>query len=243
MRRPGRYSRRPTLLMSGATHGNEYLNIEDRLPEELLAKANLKGPVSRFLNEGGVYLFIPILNPDGYDTRTRENAKGVDLNRDWDVKPVEYKGFKQQETRFLAERLDQLKKTHGLRYLVTVDYHCCSGALLHPWSYEQAPALTAVEKERHQAVGEIVAKDLQVEYGTTGDILGYFPVGTTKDYYFDHYKAAAFTYEGRHRQEHQYLAVHVKMWQNITALVLGESEEPGSIAAPAKKKKLFVLAD
>ena len=238
----GNFGKRSTLLMSGATHGNEYLNIEDRLPAEILKLADVSGPVSRFLDAGGVYVFVPILNPDGYQGKFRENANGVDLNRDWDVKPVGYQGFKEKETRLLAEALDHLKTNQNLRFQVTVDYHCCIGALLHPWSYPSAPELGEGEADKHRAVGELVSKHLKVEYGTTGQILGYYPVGTTKDYYFDKYRTAAFTYEGRYQKEPSYFEKHVRWWEEMTALVLGEPDLTGMPLA-SKKKRLFFLAD
>ena len=104
-------SARPALLMSGSTHGDEYLNIEDRLPEELLKLSLNKSTVSDFLNRGGVFIFIPILNPDGYDHRNRENSHGVDLNRDWDVPPAGFKGFHEVETNDLARKLSELWET------------------------------------------------------------------------------------------------------------------------------------
>lgn len=242
VRKAGNFRKRSALLMSGSTHGNEYLNIEDRLPGEILARAAKPGPVARFLEEGGVYLFVPVLNPDGYDKHTRENARGVDLNRDWTVSPVDYQGFTEVETKRLVEAIHQLTERHHLKLQITVDYHCCSGALLHPWSFPAAPKLKITDQDRHRAVGELVTKYLKVDYGTTGQILGYSPVGTTKDFYFDRYGAAAFTFEGRYQKEKDYLADHVTWWEKMTALVRGEEELPG-LALTTARKKLFFLAD
>jgi len=242
VRREGNFRKRPVLFMSGATHGNEYLNIEDRVPQELLARARISGPVSRFLDEGGVYVFVPILNPDGYENKTRENSNAVDLNRDWNVAAVNFKGFKEPETRALAEVLESLKVSRSLRYQITVDYHCCIGALLHPWSYPEAPPLAPSAAEKHQAVGELVSQFLNVDFGTTGDILGYFPVGTTKDYFYETYQAAAFTFEGRFQLENQRLDKHIAWWEQMTALVRGEPDLSG-LAITQKKKRLFPLAD
>ena len=110
MKKNRRFAEHPTLVMSGTTHGNEYLNIEDRLPRALLAKSRQRGNISRFLEEGGAFVFIPILNPDGFESRNRENAHGVDLNRDWDVRAASYQGFKEIETRALADELDSVDR-------------------------------------------------------------------------------------------------------------------------------------
>src|SRR5690606_4664290 len=98
---------RTAVVMTGAIHGNEYLNIEDRLPEELIARARSgSGSVASFLSAGGVLVFVPIVNPDGYESRSRYNAKGVDLNRDWDVPSVGHTGFKQVESAALSNALE-----------------------------------------------------------------------------------------------------------------------------------------
>lgn len=206
---------RPALIMTGSTHGNEYLNIEDRLPQSFLKASERNSNVSQFLNQGGALVLVPILNPDGYDSRNRENANGVDLNRDWDVPPAGFKGFKQTETRLLAEKLQELTlPPYNLRYRISVDYHCCIGALLYPWSYTQKN-MPEPDESQHVAIGEIANKHMEIEYGTTGKILGYYPVGTTKDYYYSKYKTLAFTFEGRYKKEHLNFDKHVSWWDEM----------------------------
>jgi len=212
--KPGNFSYRPTFLMSGSTHGNEYLAIEDRLPEELLKKSGGPSAVRSFLDKGGVFIFIPILNPDGYDDRKRENAHGTDLNRDWDVPSAAYKGFKEVETKALADKLASLQQIYGLTFKVTVDYHCCIGALLYPWSYTEKPIPQAA-LTKHQAIGKMAKDALAIESGTTPVILGYKALGTTKDYYYDKYRALGFTYEGIYSKEKNNLPQHVAWWETM----------------------------
>jgi hypothetical protein len=206
---------RPALIITGSTHGNEYLNIEDRLPAEILKLSATRSAVQEYIEAGGVYLFVPILNPDGYDNRARENANGVDLNRDWDVDVAQFKGFKQIETRALATKLGSLRETMGLQYRASVDYHCCVGAVLYPWSYTSNP-LPGTDLQAHLSLAKLAKELLNIDYGTTGEILGYYPVGTTKDYYYSEYGTAAFTYEGRYGSENQYLGKHVEWWEKIS---------------------------
>lgn len=213
---------KPAMLMTGSTHGNEYLNIEDRLPAELLKKSLSTGPVLEYLERGGSFIFVPIINPDGYEARRRENANGVDLNRDFDVAPAGYKAFKEEETRLLSTALETLRKQLALRYVATIDYHCCVGAVLHPWGYKKG-AIPAPDLEAHLAYGEIAKRHLNIEVGTTGDILGYYPLGTSRDYYYDRYHALAFTYEGRYGVENTYLKRHVAWWEEMTGLFLQHS--------------------
>ena len=60
---------RPAVIISGATHGNEYLNIEDRLPRWFLENWESSPGVTKFMKAGGVIFIVPIMNPDGYDAR------------------------------------------------------------------------------------------------------------------------------------------------------------------------------
>ena len=203
---------RTAIVMAGATHGNEYLHIEDRLPAELLRLSRSDSSVSRFLDAGGVLVFVPIVNPDGYERRSRYNARGADLNRDWDVPPAGYKGFKERESAALSEALEQLRVVHGLRYAITVDYHCCAGALLTPWSYTLED-LPEPQLSHHKAIGDLARKDLGVAIGATGQVLGYTPTGTSKDYYFSSYGALAFTYDGSYKTEEGKLPAHLSWWQ------------------------------
>lgn len=62
-------------LFLGVHHGDEKLGRP--LLERLMAL--LEAEPERL--EGRRAVFVPVLNPDGYDDNTRQNANGVDLNR------------------------------------------------------------------------------------------------------------------------------------------------------------------
>jgi len=208
-------SDRPTFLMSGSTHGNEYLEIEMELPKRLIKKQNDSGIVQEYLNRGGAIVFIPILNPDGYHHRRRENAKGKDLNRDWDIPKANFKGLTQPETKQLADILESLTyPPFNFRYRVTVDYHCCGGALLYPWAYTKSK-LPEPDLSRHKNLAKEAETILSIKSGTTGEILGYYPMGSTKDYYYSKYGSLSFTFEGRHREENKYLNAHETWWETM----------------------------
>jgi len=216
-RKPGRFSDRPTLILSGSTHGDEYLHLEDRLPEALLQQSRQTGSIQRFFDRGGAFVFIPIMNPDGYEARTRENAEGVDLNRDWDwdLAPAGFKGFTQIESQALRRQLERMElPPYRLHYQISVDYHCCAGALLYPWAY-QAKHIPEADFSRHLAIAQMASELLNIDYGATGEVLGYFPLGTTKDYYYDHYGMLAFTYEGRYGVEDSYFSKHLEWWKKM----------------------------
>ena len=238
----GTFSERPTLIMSGSTHGDEYLHIEDRLPERLLTQGKTPGDVREFLDNGGAIVFIPILNPDGFDARSRLNANGVDLNRDWDLKPAGFKGFTQPETRNLQAMLETLRFTHHLKYAISVDYHCCAGALLYPWAYSSTH-LPPKDLARHEKVAGIASRILGIETGVTADVLGYNPVGTTKDYYYSHFNALSYTYEGRKGVEDSYFDKHVAWWDAMIQFVEQGTMRPFLSFAGKKHQPLFHFAD
>ncbi len=206
------------VYVGGSIHGNEYLNIEDRLPEWFLQQARINGtPIAKFLNEGGVIYVVPILNPDGYDKRVRENNNSKDLNRDFSIQWVSHRGYTQPETSALVTYFDQAFARERRRMVLGLDYHCCIGALLYPWSFSRAPEIPAADKARHEAVGRIMQQHLGTDYefGTTPDILGYDAVGTSKDAYYERYKALAFTFEGQYQTEKLKFAQHTRMWEQI----------------------------
>ncbi len=234
---------RPALIMSGSTHGNEYLNLEDRLPEALLKLSQSASSVSRYLDSGGALVFIPILNPDGYDARTRENSHGVDLNRDFDVAPAGFKGFKETETKLLADKLQEMTlPPYNFRYKISVDYHCCIGALLYPWSYTEN-SIPVADKNLHVAVGQMANGHLDIEYGTTSQILGYYALGTTKDYYYSRYGTLAFTYEGRYGQENKYFDKHVTWWEEMMNGISDISVTPLFSQLKGKNHPFLKIAD
>ena len=70
---------------------------------------------------------------------------------------------------------------------------------------------------RHEAIGVLMKKDIGEEYnvGTTPNILGYSAIGTTKDYYYERYNAAAFTFEGAYKVEQKNFEKHVKFWDEV----------------------------
>jgi succinylglutamate desuccinylase len=208
---------RPTVLITGNIHGNEYLGIEDELPAKFIEDYSKKTSVAQFIKDGGVLFVIPVINPDGYEARERTNAKKVDLNRDFDTPTKKIKNFTQPETKALRDIVSTLVKNKNLKLEVVVDYHCCEGALLYPWSYTSTQISTN-DLSRHLTIAKLAAKHLNVSYGTTGEILNYFPLGAAKDYYYDTYGALSFTYEGRFDEEHHYPKEHLEWWNEILSL-------------------------
>lgn len=101
------------VLVVGCVHGNECAGLA---VTRALAR----------VREGADLWLVPNLNPDGYARRTRQNGRGVDLNRNWPTRwhrrpgSVFYGGtrpFSERETR-IARNLIQ-----RIRPRVTIWYH------------------------------------------------------------------------------------------------------------------------
>ena len=206
----------PAIYIGGSIHGDEYLNIEDRLPKWFAEQSEQKGPVGNFLEKGGVIYIAPILNPDGYEKRSRTNDLGIDLNRDFTVIEAQVEGLKQPETSALAFFLEEDLKKEGRKLEITMDYHCCIGALLYPWSFK-GPTLPSEQLIKHLNIVEAMKSTVggEIKSGTTPTILGYSAKGTSKDFYYEHFGATSFTFEGRRNREDKYFDEHTKMWDLI----------------------------
>lgn len=210
---------RNAVFFSGSTHGDEYLGIEDKLARIFLENLDKLPGLTKYLKSGGVLYVLPIANPDGYTARERENSHGKDLNRDFSVKAAGVKGFTEPEMTNVAKFIDSEIRTKNLKLRVTLDYHCCAGTLLYPWSFKKPlpPTIDPATESAMQSVGKLMQQffSASYQYGKTPDLLGYSALGTSKDYYFETYGSLSFTFEGVYRQEAQKLDLHVKMWDAI----------------------------
>jgi hypothetical protein len=206
----------PAALITGATHGNEYLHIVDRVPSWLVDEEPSPGRDAFFARSGAVFV-VPVFNPDGYEMHRRRNASGIDLNRDFDQAQTGFVGFASPETSSFIAFLDGALSEGGLELQLAVDYHCCTprGAMLRPWSYDPAVAIPAADMARFDAIAEMFLAHVAPDglYGTPADAyFGRRPVGSSKDYYYTSYGTIAFTYEGRKVIEGDRLAEHVAFW-------------------------------
>lgn len=217
---------RPAVMISGATHGNEYLHIADRLPQWFLENRDGKAGVMKYFASGGVIYIVPVLNPDGYDRDRRRNRNGVDLNRDFDLIPENEDNFEEPETRFLADYLDRQLTEDNAELALAVDYHCCDGSLLYPWSYTMDPLPPEI-LDGHQEIAQLMLEfiDPHYDHGSTGQVLGYTPEGTSKDYYYAKYGALAFTFEGRYGREDDNFPGHTRWWDHILSRVAPDVAE------------------
>jgi predicted deacylase len=209
-------------IITGAHHGNEYLNIADRLPALIINDiANKKENFSLYFQTGGVLLITPIVNAWGYINRTRENYKGQDLNRNYSLINSPNSGFTHSE----VSSLNQLVKKKLIEYVIplvfTMDYHCCNGsrgkgALIWTNNFDRE----ASRKATYLKMRDIIKSNLSgLTAGTAMDIVGYDPKGTSNDYWDNYFGAYALVFEGQQGKEDKKLNQHYKSLAQIFNLL------------------------
>ncbi len=204
----------PAVEISGAIHGNEYLGIETDLAKYFLDHTDELPGVKTYLATGGVIYFIPVINPDGYSDRQRENDNGTDLNRDFDLPATNEKHFTQPETSQLASFLDQDLSAHQLNFRFAMDYHCCVGGFITPWSYKDAQPEQAdladfnrIEQYEKETVG--------YPSGNAQQVVGYLADADSIDYFYSKYHTRAFAIEGNYGGESKILGKHVQFFDKV----------------------------
>lgn len=223
---PGSTQKRPAVLISEAIHGNEYLNISDRLPREFLQGTNSTAGLKKLLAKGGVVYIVPIINPDGYEGRQRENSRGLDLNRNFVIKAVGNNGFSEPETKGITDLMAKETSSLSLSLDMTMEYHCCIGGLIHPWNYNVNKKLEGDLLQRKNEILSIFNPIFPgFLVGNVRDVVNYpqGAVGGSDDYYLETYQKRAFSFEGREGREHQYLAQHVEFWDKTFSLIADQA--------------------
>jgi hypothetical protein len=224
--REGDFSARKGVLITGTIHGDEFLNIEDRLPRWFLENQASEG-VEKFLSRGGILWIVPILNPDGYMARRRESIRGMDLNRDFDLLQANKAGFTQPETRGLTELLQTELSKMRANLALTMDYHCCVGGVIYPWGFSRTKVLPQPERDRHLKFGSIMLEQFpRYIIGRAIEIVNYTALGASDDYYHEKFKSASFTFEGVRFSEKNNFPAHTVMWNNLLRKIADESMVP-----------------
>lgn len=93
-----------TVFIIGVFHGDE--------PEGEYLVNSLINDIKQMPNllASSIVLYIPCLNPDGKQANTRENANGIDLNRDFPTKNQAVPGKKpERETQLIIDTLEDYK--------------------------------------------------------------------------------------------------------------------------------------
>ena len=146
----------PSFLFTGCIHGWEW-----EAPYGLLRLAELLGSdlsLEEIPPEGYFVKIIPILNPYGYERNMRQNANGVDLNRNFDCRWKEYESWEDASVPWDFDYKGpspasepETKIIQGIferhRFIATVDFHTAH------FAWEVAfPCDETLVKEIHEEV-------------------------------------------------------------------------------------------
>lgn len=243
--------KRPAILITEATHGNEFLDLGYRLLDWAATDSGTSSGLQAFLNKGGAIFIIPVLNPDGYEyhrTLTadqaqidggpdsgnswgRMNANRVDINRDFPTPKTNFAGLSQPETQALTEIVrKEISAQYTLEF--SLDYHCCigEGALLTSYAYSDQVSLPAKDQQRYDAMAELFQKQMPgVQLGPLYAIAGYNANGTSMDYYHDTYDSISMTYEGIYATEGQRFESHRLFWNDAMASIAAKYQDVSGV--------------
>ncbi len=129
----------PEVVFWGSTHGNEFASAEVPYLYALYLCDNygVLPNVTRYVDQNEIWC-IPLVNPDGHESGSRNNANNVDLNRDygfqWDGWGGSASPHSQIETRVVRE--------FCLRNNITLasTMHCSGDMFLYPWAFRPNPS-------------------------------------------------------------------------------------------------------
>jgi len=136
----------PEVRVCGVHHGNEYMGAELSLllAQYLTQNYTINSTITNLVNTREIWI-IPMVNPDGREMGTRENAHGVDLNRDYGYMWGGWSGstspFSQPETQVI--RANALENP----FVLSLSFHTSAEVVNYIWNYktERVPDNTVVE--------------------------------------------------------------------------------------------------
>jgi len=141
----------PEVRLCGVHHGNEYMGAELclLLAQYLTDNYGLNETVTHLVDTREIWI-IPMVNPDGREMGSRENANGVDLNRDygymWGPGWGSPGPFSQPETQ--AMRANAVNNS----FVLSLSYHTSEHKVNYVWNYkpERVPDNAFVENLSYQ---------------------------------------------------------------------------------------------
>lgn len=125
----------PEVRICGLHHGNEYMGAEVPISlAQYLTQNYGSDPIITNLVDNREIWIIPMVNPDGREAGTRDNANGVDLNRDygymWEAGWGSPSPFSQPETQ--AMRMNALENN----FVLSLSFHTSGDIINYIWNYK-----------------------------------------------------------------------------------------------------------
>jgi len=125
------------VMFDGGIHGDEIGGPENmiRFAENICEAYNTDPDITELINNREIWLYM-MVNPDGRVNMERENANGVDINRDagymWDSWGGSPTAFSEVESRALRQC------SYNNQFVVHTTYHSGTEYISCPWSYRSS---------------------------------------------------------------------------------------------------------
>jgi murein tripeptide amidase MpaA len=179
-------SSKPLIFFNAAHHGDEVISTETAMSlAEFLARNAAKAQIQKVLGSFDI-LIQPVVNPDGYEARTRSNASGVDINRDYPIPgQTDRKFFQARETRILNHIFQERD------VFASVSIHSGTEAVLWPLCYTK-------EKPAESEIFEWLAKRAAKAMDITKSVQSYYDypsLGEQIDHAYLSFGTLALTFE------------------------------------------------
>lgn len=170
---PGKSDDRESVMITGATHGNEILTVDVvmALADEVVAGYGTSARFKTMLESKIIY-FVPIVSPDSYVVNSRE-VDGVDPNRQypWPDNP------NRNPTRVI-DAIMGFSASLGLAG--SIDFHSTASMIMYPWAWTRDyPA----DRAKYESVTTAMAATNRYQAGQISRIL-YVAQGSSADYYY-----------------------------------------------------------
>ena len=164
----------PALFANGTHHGDEPSSTESVLaiPDYLLRNSATDASLRGLLETYAFYV-LPLVNPDGFALDTRENAAGLDINRDYSY-PLRSDADSFQTVE--AQHMKSLQESVGFH--AAIAYHSGAQEVLWPWCYEadatvDANFFTAAGQKTAQTMNFAIYQQSYDDYPTQGEYIDY----------------------------------------------------------------------
>lgn len=176
----------PELLMTAATHGDEIITTEVllRFVEEMLLGYNTNARLAELVNKHELY-FIPVVNPDGFSTRSRYSGN-IDPNRDYP-----WPGHEDKVSVKCIANMINFFKQHKI--VGSIDFHAFGKMVMFPWAYTKNSPPQSDELV-FENLGREMALANNYKYGQISKII-YVAEGSSADYYYWKFNTLAYGIE------------------------------------------------
>jgi hypothetical protein len=166
----------PEVLLDGGIHGDEIGAAENviRFARQLCVNYNKDIKTTTLINTREIWIY-PMINPDGRENVSRENANNVDLNRDcgymWNGEGGSTSTYSQQETKLIRNCM------YDNQFVIHLNCHSGSQNVFFPWCHRAAHApdytnfnTLAGLYATNSTYTSLIYTQSNADYATTGEV-------------------------------------------------------------------------